>query len=151
MQDDRALRSLWPFFAALALASFVLNWLWEMMQMRAYVEMAGREWQDTLLSCTLATLGDVAVTFAVWAIGALAAADVRWGMAGRWNGYITAALLGGACAVAYEWKDLGSGHWHYSDRMPVVPVLGVGLWPLLQLALLVPLAFGLARRWAVRR
>jgi hypothetical protein len=151
MQNDRTPRSLWPFFGALALASFALNWVWEMAQMRAYAEMTTKSWLETLLPCTLATFGDVAVTFAVWGVGALAAADVRWGMAGRWNAYATAALLGGACAVAYEWKALGSGQWHYTDRMPVVPVLEVGLWPLLQLALLVPLAFGLARWWAMRR
>jgi hypothetical protein len=72
-------------------------------------------------------------------------------VSGCWNVYATAALLGGAFAVAYEWKALGSGRWRYTDRVPVMPVLGAGLWPLLQLALLVPLAFGLARRWAVRR
>jgi hypothetical protein len=32
--------------------------------------------------------------------------------------------------------------------MPVVPLLGVGLWPLLQLTLLVPIAFAAARRAA---
>lgn len=151
MQNVHASRTPWPFFAALAVVSFGLNWPWEMGQMWAYAEMAGRQWWDTLLPCTLAALGDVAVTFAVWAVGALAAADVRWGMAGRWNAYLAAALLGGACAVAFEWKALGSGRWHYTDRMPVVPVLGVGLWPLFQLMLLAPLALGLARWWAARR
>jgi hypothetical protein len=129
MHDDRARRSLGGFIVALALACFGLNWLWEMAQMRAYAEMAAKSWQDTLLTCGLAALGDTAVTFVVWGVGALAAADVRWGMAGRWNAYATAALLGGACAVAYEWKAIGSGDWHYTARMPVVPVLGVGLWP----------------------
>lgn len=150
MQDDRTPRSLWPFFAALALASFALNWAWEMAQMRVYAEMAAKPWQDTLLPCTLATLGDLAVTFAVWGVGALASADVRWGVVGRWNTYATAALLGGACAVAYEWKAIGSGDWHYTDRMPVVPLLGVGLWPLLQLTLLVPAALWIAAWWAKR-
>ena len=151
MRSGHVSRSLWPFFAALALAAFCLNWPWEMAQMGAYVEMAGRGWWDVLLPCTQAALGDVALTFAVWAVGALAAADVCWGMTGRWNVYLVAALLGGARALAYEWKALGSGRWHYTDRMPVLPVLGVGLWPLLQLMLLVPLALGLARWWAARR
>jgi hypothetical protein len=56
-----------------------------------------------------------------------------------------------ACTEAFEWRAIGSGQWHSTDRMPIGPVLGVGLWPLLQLALLVPSALVLARCSAVRR
>jgi hypothetical protein len=72
-------------------------------------------------------------------------------MSGRWNVYATAALLGGACAAAYEWRALVTGRWFYAERMPVVPLLGVGLWPLLQLTLLVPLALWGAAWWSRRR
>ena len=119
--------------------------------MPAYAEMAGRAWGQTVVTCTVATLGDVAVTFAVWAVGALAAGRLTWGMSGRWNVYAAAALLGGAWAVAYECHSLATGRWSYDGRMPVVPLVGVGLWPLLQLTLLIPLALGLAGWWAGRR
>lgn len=33
---------MWPFFSALVLSAFVLNWLWGMFPMPAFVEMAGR-------------------------------------------------------------------------------------------------------------
>jgi hypothetical protein len=144
-------RSLCAFYAALALAAFGLNWCWEMAQMSAYAEMARRPWWSTVLPCTLAALGDEAVTLAVCGVGALATGDVRWGMSGKWNVYATAALLGGACAVAYEWNALGSGRWSYTASMPVVPWLGVGLWPLLQLTLLVPVALWVASRWGRER
>jgi hypothetical protein len=43
VRTPETVRLLWPFFAALVLAAFGLNWLWEMVQMPAYVEMsAGR-------------------------------------------------------------------------------------------------------------
>ena len=45
--------------AALVLAAFGLNWLWEMVQMPAYVQMAGRSWTEATLPCALASLGDV--------------------------------------------------------------------------------------------
>jgi hypothetical protein len=143
-------RSLWFFLSILALVAFGLNWLWEMAQMAAYREMAEHSWWDTLLPCTLAALGDMAVTLAVYGVGALAAGEMKWGMSGKWNVYAAAALLGGACAVAYEWKALASGWWSYGERMPVVPLLGVGLWPLLQLTLLVPVALWLAAWWSRR-
>lgn len=141
---------LWSILVALSLAAFSLNWVWEMMQMPAYAEMAGQSWRDTLQTCTVATFGDVAITFAVYAVGSLAAGEVRWGTTGRWNVYLTAALLGGVCAVAYEWKALGSGRWSYTERMPIVPIVEVGLWPLLQLVLLIPAALGIAAWWSNR-
>ena len=151
MSTAKSSRSLWSFFAALLLASFGLNWLWEMVQMPAYVEMAGRTWRDSLRPCTVATFGDVAVTFAVLGVGALAAGQVRWGMSGKWTVYAMAALLGAACAVVFEWNALATGRWTYNGRMPIVPLLGVGLLPLLQLSLLVPGALWLARWWCNRR
>jgi hypothetical protein len=133
------------FFAALGAAAFALNWLWEIVQMPAY-EPPARAWASTALAHVVPSLGDAAITFAVYGVCALVAG--RWRLAGVWNEYAAAALLGGACAVAYEWKALGSGWWAYGNRMPVVPLLGVGLWPLLQLTLLVPVAFWMASRWS---
>lgn len=136
------------FFATLALSAFALNWVWEMTQMPAYRETAGWPWAETVPTCTLAALGDAAAVLAIYGVGALAAGDVRWGFSGRWNVYATAALLGGACAVAFEWRALAAGRWSYTDAMPVIPLLGVGLWPVLQLTILTPSALGIARFWA---
>src|SRR5262249_21623676 len=79
MVSAETARPLWPFFAALCLAALALNWVWEMAQMPAYAEVAGRPWRETLLPCTWASLGDVAATLAVYAVGALAAGQRRWG------------------------------------------------------------------------
>ncbi len=135
------------FFAALTLSAFAFNWVWEMAQMPAYREAAGRPWPETVPTCTLAALGDVAIILAVYGAGALATGDVRWGLSGRWSVYTSAALLGGACAVALEWRAFATGRWSYTDAMPVIPLLGVGLWPVLQLTVLTPTAFGIARYW----
>ena len=140
-------RLLWPFFAVMALLAFGLNWLWEMMHMPAYEEMAGRSWAETAPVCAVASVGDVAVTFVVYGIGALAAGQLRWGLTRRWNIYATSALLGAAIAVAIEWRALALGRWSYSEFMPLLPVVGVGLWPVLQLTLLVPLSLWMAGWW----
>jgi hypothetical protein len=138
----------WSYFAALAVASFGLNWPWEMAQMPAYAEMAGRPWRETALSCALAGLGDVALTLGVYGLGALAAGRWDWGREFRWNVYAAAGLLGGVVATALEHIFLAAGRWSYSGRVPVVPLLSVGLWPLLQLMLLVPLSLAVAAWWA---
>lgn len=144
-------RPLWSFLIVLSLVAFCLNWLWEMVQMPAYAEMAGRSWRETAVPCGWAALGDVALTLAVCGVGALAAGQARWVATGRWNVYATAALLGAVFTLAVEWKALASGRWSYTERMPVVPMLGVGLWPLLQLPLLVPAAIAVAGWWVRRR
>jgi len=105
--------------------------------MSAYVETAGHSWTSTLGLCTRAA-------------GALAARDLGWGLRGRWNIYATASLLGLAYAALLEHATLVGGRWSYRERMPVVSVLGAGLWPLLQMTLLPPFTF-LFARWCAGR
>jgi len=143
-------RRLEGFFVTTVLASFVLNEIWEMAQMSAYVETAGHSWMSTLGLCTRAAVGDVGILLGIYAAGALAAGDLGWGLRGRWNTYATAAVLGLAYAALVEHAALAAGRWSYTERMPVVSVLGAGLWPLLQMALLPPLTFLFARWWAGR-
>jgi len=144
-------RRLGLFFATTVLASFVLNEIWEMVQMSAYAETAGHSWTSTLDLCTRAAVGDVGIILGIYAAGALAAGDPGWGLRGPWNNYATAAVLGLAYAALVEHAALAAGSWSYTARMPMVPVIDAGLWPLLQMALLPPLIFLLARRWAGRR
>jgi hypothetical protein len=139
-------RRLGRFLATIVLASFVLDEIWEMAQMTAYVETAGNSWISTLGFCTRAAVGDVGIILGIYAAGALAAGDPGWGMSGRWNIYATAAVLGLAYAVLVEHAALDAGRWSYTEHMPVVSMLGAGLWPLLQMTLLPPLTFWIALR-----
>ena len=143
-------RRSWWFFIAMPALAFGLNWLWEMVQMPAFQEMAGRSWLETSRRCTIAALGDVAMILAIYAIGAVAAGDARWGTAPKWIIYATEVLLGAGIACAFEWFSLATGRWTYNEHMPVIPGLRIGLWPLLQLALLAPLSYWLAHQ-CIRR
>ena len=57
---------------------------------------------------------------------------------------MAAALIGAAVGSPVEWYALASGRWSYTNRMPLMPALGIGLLPVLQLALLVPASIFLA-------
>jgi hypothetical protein len=138
------------FFATTALVSFVLNEIWEMAQMSAYVETAGHSWTNTLGLCTQAAAGDVGIILGIYAAGALAAGDLRWGLRGRWNIYVTVAVLGLVYAALVEQAALATGRWSYAERMPLVSWLDAGVWPLLQMTLLPPLTF-LVARWCAGR
>lgn len=56
------------FLVALAMIAFVLNWVWEMVQMPAYDGMPGPSEEGTAGLCTAATGGDVGITLAVYLI-----------------------------------------------------------------------------------
>lgn len=45
-------------------------------------------------------------------------------------------VFGVIVAVVLEWYALGTGRWAYAEMMPVIPILGTGLTPTIQLALL---------------
>ena len=143
-------RRLRRFFATMVLASFVLNEIWEIAQMSFYVETADHSWTSTIGLCTRAAVGDVGVILAICAAGALASGDLGWGLRGMWNVYATAALLGLVCATLVEHAALAAGRWSYTERMPVVPVLAAGLWPLLQMTLLPPLTIWIVQWWVGR-
>ena len=144
-------RPLGRFFTAMILTGFVLNEIWEMAQMSAYVETAGHSWASTLGVCSLAALGDVGIILGIYVAGALVAEDPGWGLRGRWNIYAMTAVLGLAYAALVEHDALTTGRWSYTESMPVVLVLGAGLWPLLQMTLLPPITFFFARWMAGRK
>ena len=48
--------------------------------------------------------------------------------------------------IGVEVISLGSGEWAYNVAMPIIPVLGVGLTPALQMPLLILPTFWLAQR-----
>ena len=141
-----AWRKFWIFLCLVVLIGFVLNEVWEMAQMSAYVETKNAPWVDSLALCTRAALGDVAIILGLYAAGALAAADPAWGLRARWNIYLVTALIGLGVAVLIEHAALADGRWTYSANMPVVPFLKAGLWPILQMILLPPATFWIARR-----
>jgi hypothetical protein len=137
-----------PWFLGLLLVvSFGLNWLWEMLQMSAYVGMAGRAWRATIFSCALASLGDAAITLLIYGAGALATRRTRRVTDYGYKAYVASSLAGATSAVVIEWIAQETGRWTYTSQMPVMPLLDIGLWPLLQLAVLVPLALWLAAWW----
>jgi uncharacterized membrane protein YqaE (UPF0057 family) len=112
-----------------------------MAQMSAYTEMADHPWGRTVLRCGRAALVDALLTLAVWA-GAIRLLGWRARLK-PWVLLPTMALVGAALAVAMESVALALGAWSYSDRMPRVPFFDVGLWPVLQMTILPPLAVAL--------
>lgn len=129
------------FYAFLAATAFGLNWIWEMAQMFAYAQKTTGSFAETIIFCTSASVIDAAATLAICAL-------LKF-LTKRRDGkfYLSAAVLGALCAIGFEWFALHFGLWSYGGQMIVLPILGIGLLPFVQLTLLVPLAIWLTKKF----
>lgn len=150
MGSSEVPRASWVFFGNLILVAFLLNWPWEMLQMPGYREMAHQNWRSTGMRCAIASVGDVVMTLAAYGLGALAAGRWDWGIGVHWQVLAASSLLGAMFGGAFELWALLHKRWSYTDKMPLVPVLDIGLWPGIQLAVLIPLSISVAS-WASSR
>lgn len=127
------------FYAVLFATAFGLNLIWEISQTFAF-NMSGVSSGKMLLFCTFAAVIDGIVTIAVFWILHKIFAGVNWKF------YLSAAVPGALTAVFFEQIAFTFDLWSYDERMPVLPVLGTGLLPFLQLTMLMPSAIWLTSK-----
>ena len=120
------------------LAAIPVHFLWEMAQAHAFTGLPPDAFRATL-ACAHASLGDGFLTVLVWAVGALVFGRAGWVGPTRWRGWLL--LLGLAVVVAMGTEVVlvhGLQRWGYGASMPLLPVLQVGLWPVVQMLLVTP-------------
>lgn len=124
----------------LYLVTFFLHFVWEMWQVPLYVGMSDSDHWSAVLQCTLATIGDGFIALIAYSISAFIARDKYWlhkGSASIWAVFIISGL---AITVFLEvFATNVYGRWQYSELMPIVPVINVGLSPLLQWLIIPPI------------
>lgn len=137
-----------PTFATVRLflaVSFLMHWGWETAHGVAYVEtrlpLATRAWHCLPMAGidTLWTAGLVATALAL--AGSVGSCRVP---------ALLASVLGAATAILAERFALQYGRWTYNELMPLVPFAKVGLWPVLQMSILPPIAMAITRRSSCR-
>ncbi|MEX2222877.1 MAG: hypothetical protein WEG40_13880 [Candidatus Rokuibacteriota bacterium] len=145
--SSTALRLLHAPETNIAIFAFLLNLTWELAQVPLFAGMPTAEHWRAILVCGRATLGDVVIALvAFWAVAASARAR-SWVLrptAAQLTGFVTVGVL---ITVVIEWLATQVlGRWMYAETMPVIPLLRVGLSPLLQWIVLPPIVI-----WFVRR
>ena len=122
----------------------VLNFAWEMTQSVLFAPMGGSmrgTWR-----CFVASLGDGVIVVIIGAIGWLWFRRADWMVRPGFAGYALTATAGIAIAILIERHALATGRWAYTERMPVLPVVHVGLVPVLQMVIVPAVTF-----WVVAR
>lgn len=115
------------FFTALA-----TNMLWEFAQAPLYACFS--DFQICMWLCFRASFGDAFIVLGIYLL-------LRKNLS-----LFKVAILGILIAVLIELHALEVGRWAYTEAMPIIPFLKVGLTPVLQMALLPNLIFYLVRK-----
>ena len=115
---------------------FLANYVWEMLHMPLYAGMS-----NGWVRCAHAAASDVAILGFLYGVVAAAAARWLWFRDAIVPRGAALATIGALTAVLIELRALAAGEWAYTEAMPLVPALGAGLSPILQM---VVIPFGLA-------
>lgn len=112
------------------IAAFVLQFEWEMAQMSAYEAREDQPGRRGVRTCGRAALGDTVITLVLVS---------PWALRRRpppVRGMAALAATGAGVAFIIELLSLAAGRWVYQDTMPVIPGIEVGVWPVLQTAII---------------
>ncbi len=118
-------------FIAVLIIAGLLHLVWEYAHQPLYTgyEALGSGWTLALW----ATAGDVMYTLLMLLILSAWRRGFGWIMRARSADYSALALLSAGVALGVEYKALHLQRWGYAESMPLVPVLGVGVSPVLQM------------------
>lgn len=121
----------------MAAIGFFLNLVWENIQAPLYEGYGG--FAGHFLICLNAALGDMIMIFVVYALIAFIVSDAYWFEKISWKHALLAIAFGAAIGTGTEWILIVSHRWSYTRTMPIVPLIRLGITPLLQMTAL-PLA-----------
>ena len=122
--------------------AFLLNLAWELIQIPLYKNSVYDI--DHIAFCALASLADVLMVLLLYFGFSVIFKDPFWMQDLKLKRLLLLVVIGGAGAVLFEMRHLSSGSWGYNDSMPLIPVVNVGISPVLQFMILPLLIFSLS-------
>ncbi len=121
------------------LSTFILNLIWELAQGESGLYLNHGGDVASMLRCTTATFGDILIVLGIYIIMTIIYRSSDWILnmnQGKWVNLLLISLI---AAIVVELWGLQTGRWSYSELMPIIPLIKIGLMPVLQMVLLVPL------------
>lgn len=131
----------------LIVVSFILQGAWEYIVCGVYyaVEIIPNMYQLMVE----ATVGDVLITMIVFNAIMLMSKSSEWQMNKR--NVLGILLYGFAAAMYFESRGLWLERWGYSEEMPLLLDTNIGILPILQFVILIPLSIYLENRIFLRK
>ena len=118
----------------IAIFAMLLSLPWEFGQMWLYAGASAMSHLQGIRICTAATVGDAGIMLAAFGVVAVLARSQDWVRAPKTPQIASFILIGLAVTIAVELiatRSDGALSWRYTAAMPVTPLLGIGLAPLL--------------------
>lgn len=128
--------------SAIFFVAVFLNLVWELGQAFLYV---GMNYDLAMIAhCLWASLGDGLILWVIYLSGLLIFRDIRWFIHPSASHYAVMLTAGLTISITVEWVGLDVlKRWAYTESMPIIPILNIGLLPVLQMLLLPPIIFAL--------
>lgn len=131
------------YILTLIVVAFLLHLLWENAQAPLFAGYSS--FGQHLPICFFATIGDVIFTLLIYLGVGLLKNDFEWIARINKRDIFVLATIGFFYAVGIEWRALLFAKWNYAPAMPIIPWIKVGLTPIIQMTILLPLSFYLAK------
>lgn len=127
----------------IALISFVFHFFWENLHASLYDEYDYFMKSIYFLACTL---GDVMLTCIIYGLVAAVLKDRFWIRNFNFMTLPVVIIMTGVVSFIAEWVAIELDFWSYNEKIPIVPLLGVGLSPFLAVVINPTLSFLLASK-----
>ncbi|GAA0893538.1 hypothetical protein GCM10009122_32170 [Fulvivirga kasyanovii] len=132
------------FIVSTAIVAFVLNFGWEVVQGPLYENF---EYDFEHVSfCALASIADMLMVLVLLFLFGLIYNNVYWIKRLKFTRTLTLILTGFLGAILAELWHTWRGDWSYADTMPMLPLVEVGISPVLQFSVLPLIIFVISRR-----
>ena len=129
LQSHRWLINLVRYLAAIA----VLNLLWEIIHLPLYTLWENGSQSEIIFSVIHCTGGDVVIALCAITLALIWSGYSEWPVKRARRVFIVTLALGLAYTGFSEWLNIEIRRsWAYSDLMPIIPFLNMGLSPALQ-------------------
>lgn len=126
------------------LMAFVLNLAWEVLQMPLYTGTSFNV--QSVAFCALASIADAIMVLLIYFCFALIYRKPLWVQELTSLRIFILMLSCAIGAIVAEMRHVSAGNWVYDNSMPVIPLVEVGLSPVLQFTLLPALIYYLSYR-----
>jgi len=122
--------------------AFLSNFAWEVIQMPLYKDAALS--LQSVAFCGLASVADAIMVLLIYFCFALLYKKPLWIEEFTPSRILFLMIVGAIGAIASEMRHVSAGNWAYDESMPLLPIVDVGLAPLLQFMLLPALIYYLS-------
>jgi hypothetical protein len=142
---NRSLRGITWYMPAIFIAAVGLNFAWEIGQAFLYI---GMDYDAAMVvHCMMASFGDGFILWVIYLVGVFTFRDSRWFVLPLAPHYAVMLFAGLIISIIVEWIGLDLlNRWAYTASMPVIPVLNIGLIPVLQMLILPPIIFAIVAK-----